>query len=320
MEKRSKIFVAGRHTLIGEALLRELERQGYENIAGSRNDEPELTSQTQVDSFFARTLPEYVFLAAGKSGGIKAYQKYPAELMYDNLLVECHVVHSAYLYRVRKLLYLASSCVYPRLCPQPMAIETLMMSPLEPTNEAYAVAKLAGLSLCRAYRRQYGRNFVSAIPANAFGPGDDFSHEDSHVIAALIRRMHDAKTLGQKSVTIWGSGQPRREFIFADELAVACIFTMTHYDGADPINLGVGADLSIRELAELVREVIGYSGELQFDPSQPDGMPAKLLDSSRIKALGWKSQMPMRSALEATYRWFVENEIGKGTEDDRAVL
>ena len=306
--------------MIGAALLRELRRQGYENIAGSRNNEPELTSQSQVDAFFAQTLPEYVFLAAGKSGGIKANQKYPAELLYDNLLVECCVIHSAYRHRARKLLYLASSCVYPRLCRQPMTIESLMTGPLEPTNEAYAVAKLAGLSLCRAYRGQYGMNFVSAIPANGFGPGDDFSNEDSHVIAALIRRIHEAKIGRHNSVRIWGSGLARREFIFADELAAACIFAMEHYDGADPINLGVGWDLSIRELAQLVREIVGYSGELQFEPNQPDGMPAKLLDSSRLQSLGWRSQMPIRSALATTYRWFVENQIEKGMTDGRAVL
>jgi GDP-L-fucose synthase len=320
MDKRSQIFVAGGDTLIGKALLRELQRQGYKNIAGDRNDEPELTSQSHVDAFFARTLPEYVFLTAGKSGGIKANQKYPAELMYNNLLVECHVMHSAYRHRARKLLYLGSSCVYPRRCPQPMATENLMTGALEPTNEAYAVAKLAGLSLCNAYRRQYGMNFVSAIPANAFGPGDDFSNENSHVIAALIRRMHEAKTIRQNSVTIWGSGLARREFIFADELAAASIFIMDHYDGADPINVGVGSDLSIRELAELVREIVGYSGELQFDLTQPDGMPAKLLDSSRLESLGWRSHVPVRSALAATYEWFLANQMARGMDNGRAVL
>lgn len=320
MEKGARVYVAGCRTFIGAALLRELEVQGYKILPGVSEKEPDLTDPGAVEAFFSRTSPEYVFLVAGKSGGIKANQKYPAELMHDNLLAESHIIHSAHSHRVSKLLYLASSCVYPRLCPQPMPVEALMTGPLEPTNEAYAMAKIAGLVLCQAYRQQYGVNFVSAIPANAFGPGDDFSAEDSHVIAALMRRMHQAKTLEKKSVEIWGSGSPRREFIFVDDLASACIFTMRHYDGGAPINLGVGSDSSIKELAELIREVVNYSGELQFERSQPDGMPAKLLDSSRLKAMGWTPQTSIRTALAATYRWFLENEQRKGPSDVRAVL
>jgi len=308
LKKHCKIYVAGRETLIGAAVLRELERQGYANIVGRPGEEPELTDATDVDAFFANVSPDYVFLVAGKSGGIEANQKYPAELMLDNLLVECHVIHSAFRHGVRKLLYLASSCSYPKHCPQPMRVESLLTGPLEPTNEAYAVAKIAGIKLCQAYRQQYGAVFIAGIPANVFGPGDDFSSEDSHVIAALFRRMHEAKTVGASSVEIWGSGTPRREFIFADDLADACLFIMRSYDEAEPINIGIGTDLSVGELAVLIKEVVGYSGELRYDTSRPDGMPSKILDSSKLDAMGWRPTMPFRVALLATYDWFLKTE------------
>lgn len=307
LEKHSKIYVAGGQTLIGAATLRELERQGYVNIVGRPGEEPELTDAAQVDAFFARTAPEYVFLVAGKSGGIGANQKYPAELMLDNLLVECHVIHSAYRHRVKKLLYLASSCSYPKYCPQPMKEDALLSGPLEPTNEAYAVAKIAGIKLCQAYHRQYGANFISGIPANIFGPGDDFNPKDSHVIAALIRKMHEAEEQGREVVEIWGTGSPRREFIFADDLADACIFVTREYDGTQPINLGCGSDMSIAELALAVKEVTGFQGQIHFDTSNPDGMPAKLLDSSKLQALGWHPRVPFHSALLATYEWFLQH-------------
>jgi GDP-L-fucose synthase len=320
MEKGARVYVAGHRTLIGAALVRELERQGYDLLLGASEEELDLTDSGAVEAFFTRSRPEYVFLVGGKSGGIKANRKYPAELMRDNLLAECHVIHSSHCHQVSKLLYLASSCVYPRLCPQPMPVGAIMTGPLEPTNEAYAVAKIAGLALCQAYRQQYGANFVCAIPANAFGPGDDFSEEDSHVIAALLRRMHEAKVLGKKSVEVWGSGSARREFIFADDLADASVFTMRCYSGTEPINIGVGSELSVRELAELIREVVGYSGELRFDSRQPDGMPAKLLDSSRLRTMGWEPKTSFPSALAATYQWFLENQTAKGSAGVRAVL
>lgn len=313
MERHCKIYVAGGQTLIGAAVLRELERQGYANIVGRPGEEPELTDAAGVDAFFAKVSPDYVFLVAGKSGGIGANQKYPAELMLDNLLVECHVVHSAFRHGVRKLLYLASSCSYPKHCPQPMRVESLLTGTLEPTNEAYAIAKIAGIKLCQAYRQQYGAVFIAGIPANAFGPGDDFSPEDSHVIAALIRKMHEAKTVGAPYVEIWGSGAPRREFIFADDLADACLFVMCSYDEADPINIGSGTDLSIGELAALVKEVVGYSGELRYDSSRPDGMPLKILDSSKLAAMGWRPPTPFRIALSATYDWFLKTEQERRT-------
>jgi len=291
-------------TLIGAALLRELKHQGYPHILANPEEEPDLTNASEVDTFFKQTNPEFVFLVAGKSGGIGANQKYPAELMRHNLLLECHVIDCASRYRVRKLLYLASSCSYPKYCPQPMREEGLLTGPLEPTNEAYAVAKIAGIKLCQAYRQQYGANFIAGIPANVFGPGDDFSPEDSHVIASLMRKMHEAKLNRARFVEIWGTGSPQREFIFADDLAKACLFIMGHYDNAQPINVGGGQSLSIRDLALTIQEVTEYRGEIRFDPSKPDGMPVKLLDSSKLKDMGWHPCTPFHSALEKTYEWF----------------
>jgi GDP-L-fucose synthase len=305
MEKHARIFIAGSCTSTGEAILHRLKQQGYAEIVGGPGGEPDLTDASQVESFFARTAPEYVFLVAGKSGGIAANQKYPAELMLDNLLVECHVINSAYRHRVKKLLYLASSCSYPRHCPQPMKEDALLTGPLEPTNEAYAVAKIAGINLCKAYNQQYGTRFISGIPANTFGPGDDLSPEDSHVIAALMRRMHEARALGAESVDVWGTGTPRREFIYVDDLADACVFIMQKYDDLGPINIGGGSSLSIRKLAELMKEVVGYSGELHFDTSKPDGMPLKILDPGELLKMGWQPRTQIRTALAMTYKWFL---------------
>lgn len=317
MEKQAKIYVAGGQELIGAAILRQLERQGYTNLVGRPGDEPDLSDAVQVEAFFAQTKPDYVFIAAGKSGGIAANQKYPADLMLDNLLVASHLIPDAYRHGVKKLLYLASSCSYPRLAAQPMRVESLMTGLLEPTNEAYAVAKLAGIKLCQAYHQQFGANFISAIPANAFGPGDDFSPEDSHVIGALMYKMHQAKITGADSVEIWGTGTPRREFIFADDLADACLFVMGHYHNTAPINLGGDADLSIGELAVIIKEVVGYTGKLQFDTSKPDGMPLKALDSSQLSGLGWRPQTSFQAALSATYRWYLHTQYQKETMDVR---
>lgn len=304
MEKQSRIYVAGVDTLIGVALSNELHGQGYMNIIGGAREEPDLTDIRAIDIFFDRMNPEYIFLVAGKSGGIVANQKYPASLMLNNLLIECHVIQSAYHHGVKKLLYLASSCCYPRECPQPMREEYLLNGPLEPTSEAYAVAKMAGIKLCQAYRQQYGVNFITGIPANVFGAQDDFSHEDSHVVAALIRRMHEAKLANADSMQIWGTGSPRRDFIFADDLADACIFIMKSYDEIQPINLGSNQDVSIKELALTLKGVTGYRGELRFDPTKPDGMPVKILDCSKLGSLGWRSRINFRMALEKTYDWF----------------
>lgn len=308
MEQSARIYVAGMQTPLGSALLRVLRQQGYANLVGVEEGEPDLSDAAQVEAFFARTRPEYVFVAGGKSGGIRANQKYPALLMRDNLLVECHIIHSAHRHHVKKLLYLASSCCYPRECPQPMRVVSLMTGPLEPTNEAYALAKITGMSLCRAYAQQYGAPFLSAIPADAFGPGDDFSPEDSHVVPALIRRMHDAKTSGADAVEIWGTGRPRREFVYTDDVADACIFAMHRHDGPEPINLGGGAALSIGEVAAVIKEVVRYAGAVRFDTSRPDGMPVKVLDSSALLGLGWRPKTPLRDALRATYEWFLKEE------------
>ena len=305
MNENSRIFVAGGNTLIGAAILRQLERQGYRNVVGEQSPALDLTDATQVAGCFASQAPEYVFLAAGKSGGIEANRKYPAELMLDNLLVECHIIHNAYRHGVKRLLYLASSCSYPKLCPQPMRVESLMTGPLEPTNEAYAIAKIAGIKLCQAYRQQYGANFIVGISANAFGTDDDFSLDNSHVIPAMLRKMHEAKAHGAGQVKFWGTGTPRREFIFADDLAEACIFVVQNYNSDEPINLGGGADVSIRELAHLAGEVVGYKGQLHFDTTKPDGMPIKALDASRLREMGWVAATPLSAALAATYASFL---------------
>ena len=313
MQMAASIYVAGAGTLVGAAIRRALQRQGYRNLVGGPAEEPECSDAHQVEAFFAHTSPEYVFLAAGKSGGIGANQRFPADLLLDNLLVACHVIRSAYAHGVKKLLYLASSCSYPKHCPQPMRVQSLLTGPLEPTNKAYAIAKLAGIALCQAYRQQYGAPFISGIPANPFGPGDDFSPENAHVIGALMHKMHDAKVRGLRTVEVWGTGAVRREFIFADDLAEACICVMRSYDGQEPINLGSGMDQSIRELAACLAEVVGFDGELRFDASKPDGIPQKILDSSCLRALGWRPKTPFRAALAATYAWFRQAEAKGGS-------
>lgn len=317
MERDATIFVAGRRRLITGALERELRRQGYENLLPRAEEGPDLADASQVEAFFQEASPDYVFMAGGLSGGIGANQSYPADLIRDNLLAECHIVQSAYRNGVKKLLYLGSSCMYPKHCPQPMKEEHLLTGPLEPTSQPYAVAKIAGITLCQAYRSQHGADFISAIPGDAFGPEDDFSLEDSHVVAALIRKFHDAKTSGRGTVEVWGTGKPTRGLIFADDLACACIFAMRYHQEAEPINLSDGRAVSVGELAGLVKEVVGYEGEIAFDPTKPDGMPSKLLDASRLLKLGWKPKRTLREALEATYRWFLEAEgAAEGDFDD----
>jgi GDP-L-fucose synthase len=305
MHKDARIFIADNHGLIGEAIRRRLRDEGYENLLGG-SGKPSLIDAREVEAFFSRTLPEYVFAVGGKSGGIGANQKLPAELMLNNLLVDCHVIDNAYRCGVKKLLYMGSSCCYPRACLQPMQISSLMTGVLESTNEAYATAKLAGIKLTQAYRQQHGIDMITAIPANVFGPRDDFGVENSHVIAALMVKMHQAKFSQTKTVEVWGSGVPRREFVYVADVADGAIFLMQHYSSPVPINLGSGADASIREIAELLKEVVGYTGELRFDPKKPDGMPLKSLDSSELFALGWQPKIPLRLGLEKTYQWYVE--------------
>ena len=305
MEKDARIFIADDHGLIGEAIRTRLRADGYENLLGDPG-KPSLIDAREVEAFFLRTVPEYVFAVGGKSGGIGANQKLPADLMLNNLLVDCHVIDSACRCGVKKLLYMGSSCCYPRACLQPMQVSSLMTGVLESTNEAYATAKLAGIKLSQAYRQQHGIDMISAIPANVFGPRDDFGVEDSHVIAALMVKMHQAKLSQADNVEVWGSGSPRREFIYVADVADAAIFLMNHYSSSVPINLGSGSDASIREIAELIKEVVGYSGELRFDPKKPDGMPFKSLDSSELFALGWQPKISLRLGLEKTYQWYLE--------------
>lgn len=305
MKHESRIYVAGPDTLIGSAILRRLSALGYKEIVNRAGVEPDPASGGEMESFFEDHRPEYVFLAAGKSGGIRENMRRPADLMMDNLLVTTSVVHAAWKTGVTRMIHIASSCSYPRNCPQPMTVGSLMSGPLEPTNEPYATAKLAGVSLCRAFRAQYGADFFSVIPANAFGPGDDFGPESSHVIPALLRRMHMAKVAGAPFVDVWGTGSPRREFIHADDLADACIHLMRHYDRPGPVNAGGGTTVSIGELAAMVREVVGYRGDLRFDPSKPDGMPLKSLDAGELAAMGWRPAISFREALAATYDWFL---------------
>lgn len=317
MNSSATIYVAGGRTLIGSALLRRLAAKGYTHVVTDEDDLPTLTDVRCVDALFARIAPQYVFVTAGKSGGIEANQKYPADLMRDNLLVVSHVLDAAYRHGVTKLLYLASSCSYPRTCPTPMRVESLLTGPLEKTNEPYAVAKIAGITLCRAYRQQYATNFISGIPADVFGPGDDFSAENSHVLAALVRRMHEAKLRGDETVEVWGTGAPRREFIYSDDLADACIFVMDRYEADAPVNLGGGTELSIKELATLIKEVVEYRGQLCFEASKPDGMPAKMLDWSVLRAMGWRPSVLLRDALRRTYDGFLRAEGRKGTVYER---
>ncbi|PWB68339.1 MAG: GDP-fucose synthetase [Deltaproteobacteria bacterium] len=305
MKADSRIFVAGGDTLIGAAILRRLAASGHEGIVNGREPDPDLADGARTMAFFERNAPEFVFHAAGRSGGIRENIDRPAELMRDNLLVAESVVHAAWKCGARKLLYLASSCSYPRACPQPMSVGSLMSGPLEPTNEPYAMAKLAGVSLCSAYRAQYGARFFSVFPANAFGPFDDFRAESGHVIPALIRKMHEAKVAGRPFVEVWGTGKPRREFVYADDLADACIFLMRNYDRPEPVNAGGGETFSIGEIAELIREAVGYRGLIRFDPSKPDGMPLKSLDAGELTAMGWRPATPLREALATTYEWFL---------------
>lgn len=320
MNRSARIYIAGGDTLIGAALRARLQDAGCDHLVGQPPREPDLTCPREVEAFFAQARPEYVFVAAGRSGGIHANQALPASLMYDNLLSAIHLVHAAHRHSVTKLLYLASSCSYPRLAPQPMRVESLLTGPLEPTNESYAVAKLAGLKLCQAYRRQYGANFITAIPANAFGPGDDFSPEESHVIPGLIRRLHQARLQGQAEFSIWGTGQARREFIYVRDLADACLFVMDHYEAAEPVNLGGGADLSIADVACALAEVVGYRGRLRFDNSRPDGMPLKGLDSDPLFRLGWRPRTDFRTALVETYDWFLCHIFSEERTDVRKAV
>ena len=304
MKKDSRIFIAGESTIEGQALVRLIKARNYKNIINLDNSEPDLTNFSSLKEYLNKTRPEYIFLVAGKSGGIKANQEMPATLMLDNLQIISNVLSAAHQFEVKKLLYLASCCVYPKHADQPMHPDMLMTGPLEPTNSAYATAKLAGIELCRAYRKEHSDNFISAIPANIFGPGDDFSAGNSHVVAALMRKMHEAKKNGNSTVEIWGTGKPRREFIYVDDLADACLFLMSHYDDEEPINIGSGTALSISRLATIIKKIVGYHGKLLYNNSKPDGMPEKLLDSTELFTLDWGPAFLFENAAKITFDWF----------------
>lgn len=309
MQKHSRIYVAGHLGLVGSAFVRRLKQGGLSNLLLRNRADLNLLDQSAVEEFFRRERPEYVFLAAARVGGIHANNSRPAEFIYDNLVIQTNVIHAAWRSGVRKLLFLGSSCIYPKLAPQPIREEYLLTGPLEPTNEPYAVAKIAGLKLCQAYRRQYGFNAICLMPTNLYGPGDNFDLASSHVLPAMIRKFHEAKVVRAPRVLLWGTGAPRRELLHVDDLADAAVFLMEHYDEPEPINVGTGEDLTIRELAELVREVVGYTGEIDFDTAMPDGTPRKLLDVSRLHKLGWMHRISLREGIEQTYRWYLENAV-----------
>ena len=304
MEFGKKIYVAGHRGLVGSALCRRLEQLGYDTIVTRAFDELDLRDQHAVRDFFQQEQPAYVFLAAARVGGIQANNMYPAEFIYDNLQVQNNVIHYSHLSGVKKLCFLGSSCIYPRLAPQPMKEEYLLDGKLEPTNEPYAVAKIAGIKLCQAYHRQFGSNFISVMPTNLYGPNDNFDLQNSHVLPAAIRKFVDARNAGAPTVTIWGTGTPRREFLHVDDMADACIYLMQKYDESDIVNIGVGEDVSIAELYALVKKVANFSGSIQYDNSKPDGTPRKLLDVSKIHALGWKARISLEEGVHSTIAWY----------------
>ena len=305
MEQSSRIFVAGHRGLVGSALMRRLERGGFRSVQTATREQLDLRDQAAVNYWFKANRPEYVYLVAGTVGGIMANSTRPAEFIYDNMMIHATVVHSAHAFGAKKLLYLGSSCIYPRECVQPMTEEMLLSGALEPTNESYAIAKIAGIKLCQAYRKQYGDDFISAMPTNLYGPNDNFDLTSSHVLPALMRKFHDAKEDGRDEVVVWGSGKPRREFLHVDDLADACLFLMARYSELAHINVGTGEDLSIGELAEMVRDVVHPSAKIVFDASKPDGMLRKRLDVSRLHALGWRHTIELEDGIRSTYEWFL---------------
>lgn len=307
MDPGARVFVAGHRGLVGGAIVRQLQAGGFTRLILRTSAELDLRSQSAVEHFFQVERPEFVFLAAAKVGGILANDTYPADFLRDNLQIQTNVIDAARRHGTRKLLFLGSSCIYPKHAPQPLTESCLLTGPLEPTNAWYAVAKIAGLKMCQAYRKQYGFNAICAMPTNLYGPGDNFDLQSSHVLPALLRKFHEARQRGDAQVVVWGTGAPRREFLHVDDLADACMFLMQRYENADPVNVGWGEDVSIRELAELVSEVVAFAGRLEFDTSKPDGTPRKLLDVTRLRAQGWAPRIHLRAGVESTYRWFLES-------------
>lgn len=309
LTETTKIFVAGHRGMVGSAILRNLQSRGFQNITTKRSSELDLRNQQEVNEFFRTEKPEYVFLAAAKVGGIIANNTYKAEFIYENMMIEANVIKAAHVFKVKKLLFLGSSCIYPKLAPQPLKEEYLLTGLLEPTNEPYAIAKIAGIKLCEAFKDQYGVDFISVMPTNLYGLNDNYHHVNSHVFPALIRRFHEAKENELESVTVWGSGMPKREFLFADDLADACVFLMENYIGKEPINIGTGTDLTIKQLAETIADVVGYDGQIHFDTSKPDGTPRKLLDVSKIHQLGWRHTTNLRDGISIAYQDFLRHHL-----------
>jgi len=309
MDKQAKIYVAGHLGMVGSAIVRRLQTEGYTNLVLRSSKELDLREQAAVRRFFEQERPEYVFLAAAKVGGILANNTYRAEFIYDNLMIQSNVIHEAYRTGVQKLLFLGSSCIYPKFAPQPIKEEYLLTGALEPTNEPYAVAKIAGIKLCQAYRDQYGCNFIAAMPTNLYGPGDNFDLQTSHVMPALIRKFLEAKAKGSPSVSVWGTGSPRREFLYVDDLAEACLFLMQHYNEKEIINIGTGEDVSIKELAAMIKDLTSYEGVVEWDTSKPDGTPRKLLDVSRIHALGWKHKTSLKDGIKKTMEYYLKEQV-----------
>lgn len=307
MDKNSKIFIAGHRGLVGSAIVRALQKKGFSNLILKTHQELDLLDEHAVSKFFKSEKPEYVFLAAAKVGGIMANKTMPADFIYSNLTIQTNIIHSAYVHKVKKLLFLGSSCIYPKLCPQPIKEDYLLTGELEPSNKAYAVAKIAGIIMCQSYDEQYGTNFISLMPTNLYGPHDNFDLENSHVLPAMIRKFHDAKITKKSNVVLWGTGNAQREFLHADDLADASLFLMENYDDSAIINIGTGEDVRIRELAEKIKKVVGYEGAIDWDTMKPDGTPRKLLDVTKINNLGWEHTIPLDEGLTSTYEWFKNN-------------
>lgn len=309
MDKQSRIYVAGHKGLVGSALIRRLNSENYTNIISRSKEQLDLKDTHAVNKFFAEEKPEFVFLAAAKVGGIHANNTFPADFIYENLMIQNNIIHASHLNGVKKLLFLGSSCIYPKLCPQPIKEDYLLSGLLEPTNEPYAIAKIAGIKMCQSYNRQYGTDFVSVMPTNLYGPQDNFDLNSSHVLPALIRKFHEAKIANQPHVKVWGSGTPRREFLFVDDLADACLFIMNHYHGSEIVNIGTGKDVTIRELASLIKDITKYSGEINWNTAKPDGTPQKLLDVTKLTQIGWQAQVSLHDGIKRTYEWYV-NQSG----------
>lgn len=309
MDKNAKIYIAGHRGLVGSALLRNLQAKGYKNLIYKTHTELDLTNQTTVDGYFGEEKPEYIFLSAAKVGGIGANSTYPADFIMENLLIECNIIRAAWKYKAKKLLFLGSSCIYPKNCPQPIKEEYLLTGPLEPTNEAYALAKIAGLKMCRYFNEQYGNKFISCMPTNLYGPNDNYDLNNSHVLPALLRKFYEAKIEGRSHVVVWGSGTPLREFLHVDDMVDACLFLMENYNEDQHVNIGSGVEISIKDLAYLIKDIVEYDGEIRFDTSKPDGTLRKIVDAEKLNGLGWKASISLKDGVRMSYEWFMRNKV-----------